>query len=128
MIPTLLTVDRPSAVSAAMRWLNPPRRSGTVMSAPCRCVGPVMTAACSKSRRATRRSWPSRPSLWTTMSAPISLSASVKPKRFSYTVSWMIETPGACVSATTSGCCQSVMKPGCTSVSMTTGLRSPPGW
>ena len=61
------------------------------------------------------------------MSAPIFCSASVKPKRFSYTVSWIVETPSACVSATTSGCCQSVMKPGCTSVSITTGLSAPPG-
>ena len=34
MMPTLLTVDLPFAVRAAMRWLKPPRRSGTSMSAP----------------------------------------------------------------------------------------------
>ena len=60
------------------------------------------------------------------MSAPIFTSASVKPSRFSYTVSCTTEVPSACVSATMSGCCQSVMKPGCTSVSTVTGFRGPP--
>ena len=57
------------------------------------------------------------------MVAPISLSASVKPSRFSYTVSCTIDSPLAWVSATTSGCCQSVMKPGWTSVSSTSELQ-----
>ncbi len=58
----------------------------------------------------------------------MSRSARVNPNRFSYTVSWTIDSPLAWVRATTSGCCQSVMKPGWTAVSSTSELRSPPGW
>ena len=38
------TDEVPLAVSAAMRWLNPPRRSGTSMSAAASGVGPEITA------------------------------------------------------------------------------------
>ena len=54
MMPTLLTVERPSAVRAAMRWLNPPRRSGISMSAPFSSTGPMITAEWLKLR------WPNR--------------------------------------------------------------------
>ena len=61
------------------------------------------------------------------MCAPIWLSAEVKPSRDSYTVSWTMDRPVACVSATTSGCCQSVWKPGWTSVSSAMAFSWPPG-
>ena len=45
MSPMPRTFDVPFAASAAIRWENPPRRSGTSISAASRGVAPEITAA-----------------------------------------------------------------------------------
>src|SRR5699024_7920247 len=104
-----------SAASAASTWENPPRRSGMLKSVPFKSVGPEITAECKKLRCPKRHGTEPKHSRCSWMEAPMRTKASVKPKRFSYTVSWTMETPWAWLSATAKGCCQSGMNPGCTS-------------
>ena len=52
----------------------------------------------------------------TSIFAPMRRRSFTYPKRSSYTVSWIVETPRAAIIRIASGCCQSVINPGCGAV------------
>jgi hypothetical protein len=83
-----LITEVPSAMSAARMSVAPARRSAIPTSAPRSVHGPVIRARRSSS---------------TSISAPIFTSSRVWSSRSSKIVSWIDETPSACVMRTESG-------------------------
>ena len=72
-----MPADEPRAATAAMRWVNPARRSGTTISAPSKGVGPLTMALCVCPRRPKRQVPPMRQASVSLMAAPMVFKASV---------------------------------------------------